>query len=51
MDEGKKSVTDIIESVCEDICDNYCRYGGTVDEECECDITRDGGECPLERLF
>lgn len=51
MDEGKKSVTDIIESVCEDICDNYCRYRDTVDEECECDITRDGGECPLECLF
>lgn len=51
MDEGKKSVTDIIESVCEDICDNYCRYVDTVDEEGECDITRDGGECPLECLF
>lgn len=51
MDEGKKSVKKIIESVCEDICDNYCKYADTADEEGECDITRAGGECPLERLY
>lgn len=51
MAESKKSVTKIIESVCEDICDNYCKYVDTVDKEGECDIIRDGGECPLERLY
>ena len=44
------NVTKIIEEVREDICDNYCKYRDTCDETCECDITRDGGTCPLDRL-
>lgn len=47
----QKNVSQIIEDVCEDICDNYCQYRNTCDDECLCDITRNGGSCPLERLF
>lgn len=47
----QKSVIQIIQDVCEDICDNYCQYRDTADEECMCDITRDGGSCPLDRLI
>lgn len=36
------SITKIIESVCEDICDNYCKYGATVDENGECEPMRTG---------
>lgn len=49
--ETIKAVTKIIEEVAEDICDNYCKYRETADDDCLCDITRDGGSCPLDRLF
>ena len=48
--QGYESVIEIIEQVCEDICDNYCMYRDTVDDECLCDVTRNGGRCPLDRL-
>lgn len=46
-----KSFTSIIEEVCEDICDNYCKYRGTEDEDQVCDLVREKGSCPLDRLF
>lgn len=49
--QGLESVIEIIEQVRDDICDNYCMYKDTVDEECLCDVTRNGGRCPLDRLF
>lgn len=48
--QGYESVIEIIEQVCEDICDNYCMYRDTVDDECLCDVTRNGGRCPLDRM-
>ena len=45
-----KAVTGIIEEVCEDICDNYCKYRDTADEDCMCDAIREFGKCPLDRL-
>ncbi|BFK20707.1 hypothetical protein F230042K4_19980 [Mediterraneibacter glycyrrhizinilyticus] len=50
MDE-RKSVTKIIEEVGGDICDHYCKYGDTVDEDGECEVGRSGEECPLMRLY
>ena len=44
-------VIENIREVCEDICDNYCKYRDTVDEDCVCDAMRNGGKCPLDRLF
>ena len=44
------SVTSLIEEVCGDICDNYCKYGDTVDENGECEPMREGKKCPLDRL-
>lgn len=49
--KSMKSATDIIRDVCEDICDNYCKYRGTVDEDSICDLVREKGSCPLDRLF
>lgn len=46
-----RPVIKIIEEVCEDICDNYCKYRDTADEDCVCDAMRNGGKCPLDRLF
>lgn len=49
--QGLESVGKIIEQVCDDICDNYCMNRHTADEECLCDVTRNGGRCPLDRLI
>ena len=40
----------IIQSVSEDICDNYCKFRDTADEDFLCDAIRNGGKCPLDRL-
>ncbi len=36
--------------VCSDICDNYCKYRDTVDEDGNCEAVRTGLRCPLDRL-
>lgn len=46
----QKSVQVIIQEVSEDICDNYCKYRDTADEDNLCDVIRDGSPCPLDRL-
>lgn len=45
-----KSIRQILEEVSEDICDNYCKYRDTANEENLCDLIRDGGTCPLDKL-
>ena len=46
----QKSVQVIIQEVSEDICDNYCKYRDTADDNNLCDVIRDGSPCPLDRL-
>lgn len=41
----------IIQSVCDDICDNYCELRKTRDDEQVCDRIRKGESCPLDRLL
>jgi len=51
MSEGIiKSIRQILQEVSDDICDNYCKYRDTGDENCLCELIRNGGECPLDRL-
>lgn len=50
MKDETKSIVTIIEEVCEDICENYCEYRNTIDDYGECDMQRESGECPLDRL-
>lgn len=45
-----KSIRQILQEVSEDIRDNYCKYRDTSDEECLCELIRDGGTCPLDRI-
>lgn len=45
-----KSIRQILQEITDDICNNYCKYRDTGDEECLCDLIRDGGKCPLDRL-
>lgn len=40
----------MVERVREDICDNYCKYRETGDDDGVCDVIRDGGICPLDLL-
>lgn len=45
-----KSIIRILQEVSEDICNNYCKYKDTGDEESLCEIIRSGRDCPLDRL-
>lgn len=45
-----KSIRQILQEITDDICNNYCKYRDTGDEEYLCDLIRDGGKCPLDRL-
>lgn len=45
------SVTQQIETTCETICDNFCKYRDTCDKNCECDWIRSGNVCPLDALY
>lgn len=47
----EKSIREILEEVCADICNNYCKYRDTSDEDHLCSVLEEeGGSCPLERL-
>lgn len=49
-DNLDKPVSRLLQEIAEDICNNYCKYRETADDECLCDAIRDGGRCPLDRL-
>ena len=51
MSENNISLSDLVNEVCEDICDNYCKYSDTADENCDCELIRNGGSCPLDKLW
>ena len=40
----------ILQQLAEDICDNYCKYRETCDEDAICEVIREGGTCPLDKL-
>lgn len=50
MENLKQTIQEIIQKVSEDICDNYCKYRETADEDCLCDVIRNGNPCPLDKL-
>ena len=45
-----KIIKERIEKVSEDICDNYCKYQETSDDNGICDAIRENGHCPLDLL-
>lgn len=45
-----KYIVEQLEQVREDICDNYCKYRETADENLVCDAIREKGSCPLDIL-
>lgn len=46
----EKSIREILDEVCEDVCNNYCKFNDTVGEDALCEAMREGGSCPLDRL-
>lgn len=48
---AEQSIKEIITEVSEDICDNYCKYRDTADDDFICDAIREKGSCPLDRLM
>lgn len=46
----KGSKADTASASAEDICNNFCKYRETADENCECDHIREGNQCPLDKL-
>ena len=51
--ERQKTVTEQIEEIKDDICNNYCKWPDVWDEEAEgCDLTESDycRDCPLNRL-
>ena len=47
----EKTVKQLMQEIAEDICDNYCKYRDTADEDFICDAIREKGACPLDRLI
>lgn len=45
------SITKQIEDFCGEICDNFCKWQETCDENCECQWIREGNKCPLDKLY
>ncbi len=45
-----KTISLMLQEISEDICNNYCKYRDTADEDNLCALIRDGRLCPLDRL-
>ena len=53
MMDDLKTIPQILEDIASEICDNYCKYPGTWDEEkegCELCMSEVCKNCPLNRL-
>lgn len=46
-----ESIRQQIEEVAGNICDNFCKYQETCDDNCECEWIRSGNDCPLDKLL
>lgn len=48
--EQNQTIFQILQEVADDMCDNFCKYQDTTDEEGNCDWIRNGGKCPLDKI-
>ena len=46
-----EKLNNILLELCENVCDNFCKYRDTCDENCECDYIRDGSNICLLDFF
>ena len=45
-----ETIIQVLHDLAENICDNFCKYQETTDEEGNCDWIRNGGKCPLDKI-
>lgn len=45
--EYREGIMQALREMAENICDNYCKYGGTGEEDFICDEVKEKGKCPL----
>lgn len=46
----ERTIIQLLQEVADDICDNFCKYQETVDEDEACAWIRNGGDCPLDKI-
>ena len=46
----EKTIPQQLEDLAGNICDNFCKYRDTCDENCECEYIRADNVCPLDIL-
>lgn len=46
----KENIAQILDKVASDICNDFCKYAKSIDDDCECEWIRQGNDCPLDRL-
>lgn len=44
------TIPQLLEEISEEICNKYCKYHDTCDENAECEPIRNGQGCPLDKL-
>ena len=44
-------VDDLLKETAADICNHFCKYSETSDENCGCDWINQGNPCPLDRIY
>lgn len=49
--EKPETISQLVERVCGEICDKFCIYKDTPDENGECLYIREGNDCPLDQLY
>lgn len=50
MSDNEKNIVEILTDLAADICDNYCKYRDTCDDDYKCEAMREGLPCPLDVL-
>lgn len=45
-----ETIIQMLQEIANDMCDNYCKYQNTTDEDGLCDCVRNGGKCPLDMI-
>ncbi|MDD3052460.1 MAG: hypothetical protein PHR06_15145 [Candidatus Cloacimonetes bacterium] len=46
-----KDIKQQLEEIAGNICDNFCKYNETCDDNAECQWVREGDQCPLDKLL
>lgn len=48
--KAEDTIPQMLQKITENICNNFCKYNETCDENYECEWIRSGNDCPLDRL-